>query len=283
MNFQPFSLNIKGRLVEFQRPAVMGILNVTPDSFYAGSRAMSSLELTARVNRLLAEGADIIDIGGCSTRPGAGEVDEPEEMRRVQAGLEAVRSVDSGVLVSVDTYRSGVARMAVERWGADIINDISGGSLDGDMFATVAALKVPYVLMHMRGTPATMQTLTEYADVTADVVAELSASVHRLELAGVSDIIVDPGFGFAKTLDQNYELMRHLPQVASMLEKPLLVGVSRKSMVTRLLNVTPDEALAGTVALNTYALLNGASVLRVHDVAAARHAVEVVARLSLTV
>lgn len=280
MKFRPFSLNLKGRLAEYDHPAVMGILNVTPDSFYAGSRVTGTVELHRRVENMLAQGADIIDVGGYSSRPGADDVSPEEEMARVRRGVEAIRRVSADVPVSVDTFRADVARHAVLDWGADIVNDISGGALDSGMFSTVAELKVPYILMHMRGTPATMQTMTDYEDVTADVVAELSGLMHQLELDGVADIIIDPGFGFAKTLDQNYELMRHLPQMAQLLGKPVLVGISRKSMITKLLSVTADEALPGTVALNTFALLNGASVLRVHDVEAAVQAVRIVSRLS---
>lgn len=280
MKFRLFSLNLKGRLTEYDHPAVMGILNVTPDSFYAGSRVTGTVELHRRVERMLAQGADIIDVGGYSSRPGADDVSPEEEMARVRRGVEAIRRVSADIPVSVDTFRADVARHAVLDWGADIVNDISGGAIDSGMFPTVAELKVPYVLMHMRGTPATMQTMTDYEDVTADVVAELSGLMHRLELAGVADIIIDPGFGFAKTLDQNYELMRHLPQMAQLLGKPVLVGISRKSMITKLLSVTADEALPGTVALNTFALLNGASILRVHDVEAAVQAVRIVSRLS---
>lgn len=280
MKFRPFSLNLKGRLAEYDHPAVMGILNVTPDSFYAGSRVTGTVELHRRVERMLAQGADIIDVGGYSSRPGADDVSPEEEMARVRRGVEAIRRVSADIPVSVDTFRADVARHAVLDWGADIVNDISGGAIDSRMFPTVAELKVPYILMHMRGTPATMQTMTDYEDVTADVVAELSGLMHQLELAGVADIIIDPGFGFAKTLDQNYELMRHLPQMAQLLGKPVLVGISRKSMITKLLSVTADEALPGTVALNTFALLNGASILRVHDVDAAVQAVRIVSRLS---
>lgn len=280
MKFRPFSLNIRGRVAEYTRPAVMGILNVTPDSFYAGSRVAGAADMHRRIEQMLAQGADIIDVGGYSSRPGADEVSTEEEMARVRRGVEAIRSVSADIPVSVDTFRASVARSAVLDWGADIINDISGGAIDSQMFPTVAELKVPYILMHMRGTPATMQTMTEYEDVTADVVAELSGLMHQLELAGVADVIIDPGFGFAKTLDQNYELMNHLPQLARLLDKPVLVGISRKSMITKLLSVTSDDALPGTVALNTFALLNGASVLRVHDVEAAVHAVKIVSRLS---
>ena len=239
-----------------------------------------TVELHRRVERMLAQGADIIDVGGYSSRPGADDVSPEEEMARVRRGVEAIRRVSADIPVSVDTFRADVARRAVLDWGADIVNDISGGALDSGMFSTVAELKVPYILMHMRGTPATMQTMTDYEDVTADVVAELSGLMHQLELDGVADIIIDPGFGFAKTLDQNYELMRHLPQLAQLLGKPVLVGISRKSMITKLLSVTADEVLPGTVALNTFALLNGASILRVHDVEAAVQAVRIVSRLS---
>lgn len=272
---QPFSLNIKGKLHEFRQPAVMGILNVTPDSFYSGSQAFNTSAIELRVQQIIAEGADIIDIGGYSSRPGAAEVPETEEMRRLQAGIEIVRSFNKNIPVSIDTFRASVARKAIEDWGVDIINDISGGSLDNEMFDAVAELNVPYILMHMRGTPRTMQSHTGYTDVTAEVIAELSRPLHELTLRGVSDIIIDPGFGFAKTLEQNYRLFNNLPHIISMLGRPVLVGISRKSMITRLCGITPDQALPGTIALNTIAALNGASILRVHDVAATRQAIAV--------
>lgn len=253
----------------------MGILNVTPDSFYSGSQAFNTSAIKLRVQQIIAEGADIIDIGGYSSRPGAAEVPETEEMRRLQAGIEIVRSFDKNIPVSIDTFRASVARKAIEDWGADIINDISGGSLDNEMFDAVAELNVPYILMHMRGTPRTMQSHTDYTDVTAEVIAELSRPLHELTLRGVSDIIIDPGFGFAKTLEQNYRLFNNLPHIISMLGRPVLVGISRKSMITRLCGITPDQALPGTIALNTIAALNGASILRVHDVAATRQAIAV--------
>ncbi len=272
---QPFSLNITGKLHEFRQPAVMGILNVTPDSFYSVSQAFNTSAIELRVQQIIAEGADIIDIGGYSSRPGAAEVPETEEMRRLQAGIEIVRSFNKNIPVSIDTFRASVARKAIEDWGADIINDISGGSLDNEMFDAVAELNVPYILMHMRGTPRTMQSHTGYTDVTAEVIAELSRPLHELTLRGVNDIIIDPGFGFAKTLEQNYRLFNNLPHIISMLGRPVLVGISRKSMITRLCGITPDQALPGTIALNTIAALNGASILRVHDVAATRQAIAV--------
>lgn len=271
----PFTLNIGGEIRRYTRPQVMGILNVTPDSFYAGSHNGSDAEVCARVERMAAEGADFIDVGGYSSRPGAAEVTVEEEMRRVRAGVTAAKRLAPQLPVSVDTFRATVARMAVEECGADIVNDISGGALDEGMFSEVARLRVPYILMHMRGTPATMQTMTEYTDVTTEVIAELRKPLRRLTEAGVGDIIIDSGFGFAKTLDQNYDLMRHLPDIIRVFGRPVLVGVSRKSMITRLCGITPEEALPGTLALDTAALLWGAAFVRVHDVGAAVQAMKV--------
>ena len=279
---KPFSLNIKGSLREFDSPVVMGILNVTPDSFYAGSHAFDHQAIEHRVQEIIAQGADIIDIGGYSSRPGADEVSEAEEMQRIERGLAIIRDFDKSIPVSVDTFRAAVARRAIEEWGADIVNDISGGMADPAMFDTVAGLRAPYILMHMRGTPKTMQSLTGYNDVTADVVAELSKPLYRLMLKGVADVIIDPGFGFAKTTGQNYELFNNLDKIAELLERPLLVGISRKSMITRICGITPDEALPGTIALNTAAIMKGASIIRVHDVAAARQAVTVLSELTKT-
>lgn len=277
--FKPFSLNIHGRLIEYDRPAVMGIINVTPDSFYAGSRTKAD-EIGRRVRSMIDDGADMIDIGAYSSRPGAAEVSEAEEIDRLSEGMAALREAAPDVVVSVDTFRASVAKAAIEQMGADIVNDISGGDLDGRMFETVAYLRVPYILMHMRGTPADMQTLTEYPDgVTAEVLRDLSVKLRTLRLAGVSDVIVDPGFGFAKTLEQNYRLMADLPMFAEMLDAPVLVGVSRKSMVTRALGVTAKDALNGTTVLNTIALLGGAQILRVHDVKACAEAVRIVSML----
>ncbi len=277
--FKPFSLNIHGRLIEYDRPAVMGIINVTPDSFYAGSRVNVD-EIGRRVRDMMGDGADMIDIGGYSSRPGAAAVSETEEIDRLAAGIAALREVSPDIVVSVDTFRASVAKVAIEQMGADIINDISGGDLDDRMFKTVATLNVPYILMHMRGTPADMQTLTDYPDgVTAEVLRDLSVKLRKLRLAGVNDVIVDPGFGFAKTLEQNYRLMADLPMFAELLDAPVLVGISRKSMVTRCLGVPASDALNGTTALNTIALLKGAQILRVHDVKACAEAVRIVSML----
>lgn len=271
--FHPFTLNIRSRLVEFTRPAVMGILNVTPDSFYSESRCVSDAQIKNRVSKLLESGADMIDIGGYSSRPGADDVSVEEETARVVKGVALTREISPDAIISVDTFRASVARKAIEA-GADIINDISGGNLDSDMFATVAALKVPYILMHTRGTPQTMSGLTDYDDVTADVIAELSEKVNRLSLMGVNDVIIDPGFGFGKTVEQNYELLRGLSALHCF-QRPLLVGVSRKSMIYKPLGLTPAESLNGTTVINTLSLAQGASILRVHDAAQAVEAVKI--------
>lgn len=273
----PFSLNIKGRLMTYERPAVMAVVNLTPDSFYAASRTLGDdSRLADTVRRAVDEGADMIDCGAYSSRPGADDVSDDEETRRLSHGLEVIRRVAPDAIVSVDTFRASVARRAVCDFGADIINDISGGTLDEAMFDTVAELGVPYVLMHMRGTPATMQSLTDYdGNVTAAVIADLAAKADRLSQAGVCDIIIDPGFGFSKTLEQNYRLLADL-EAFKLLGRPLLVGVSRKSMATRLLGISADEALNATTVINTLAVERGASILRVHDVKACREAVSII-------
>lgn len=273
----PFSLNIKGRLMTYERPAVMAVVNLTPDSFYAASRTLGDdSRLADTVRRAVDEGADMVDCGAYSSRPGADDVSDDEETRRLSHGLEVIRRVAPDAIVSVDTFRASVARRAVCDFGADIINDISGGTLDEAMFDTVAELGVPYVLMHMRGTPATMQSLTDYdGNVTAAVIADLAAKADRLAQAGVCDIIIDPGFGFSKTLEQNYRLLADL-EAFKLLGRPLLVGVSRKSMATRLLGISADEALNATTVINTLAVERGASILRVHDVKACREAVSII-------
>ena len=271
--FQPFSLNLKGELVEITRPQVMGILNVTPDSFYSGSRSFDANAIGLRIDEMIAEGVDIIDLGAYSSRPGADEVSPQEEMNRLEMGMELLRKKSVTAPISIDTFRADVAKFAIESLGADIINDISAGLLDDAMIDTIARLKVPYIAMHMRGTPSTMSSLTNYNDITADVIYELSERINRLTLAGVNDIIIDPGFGFAKTLEQNYELLRNL-ELLHELGYPLLVGISRKSMIYKALHTTPDAAVNGTTVLNTMALQAGAAILRVHDVKAAHEAIK---------
>lgn len=276
--FKPYSLNLHGRLVEIDRPWVMGIVNVTPDSFYSGSRATDELTLVERVHRLIAEGADVLDIGACSTRPGSQSVDAHGEMERLQWALRIIRREAPDVILSVDTYRADVARRCVEEWDVEMINDISGGTLDDDMFAMVAQLQVPYVLMHMRGTPDTMSSLTDYDNVTADVLEWMARRIDELRQLGVADVIADPGFGFAKTVEQNFELLNGL-EAFHALNAPLLVGVSRKRMIYTPLDCTADEALNGTTIVNTLALERGAHILRVHDVRAAVEAVKLVSMM----
>ena len=255
----------------------MGILNVTPDSFYADSRRQGVAEIESRVRQMMDEGVDMIDIGGYSTRPGATEVFTAEEIERLREGMTVIRKVAPEIPVSVDTFRSEVARAAVEEMGADIVNDISAGQLDHAMIPTVAQLGVPYIMMHMRGTPSTMQQMTQYEgdDVTAAVIGELTRPLAEARQAGICDIVLDPGFGFAKTLDQNYSLLAHLRDFIEIMKLPTLVGVSRKSMLTKLLNINPEQALNATTAVNMIALQAGASILRVHDVVACRQAVDI--------
>lgn len=266
------TINIKGDLFPLDRPVVMGILNVTPDSFFAGSRKRTEAEIAMRIEEILAQGGDWIDIGGYSSRPDATPVTADEEMRRLELGLEILRHDYPSVPVSVDTFRADVARCCVEKYGVAMINDISAGELDPEMFRTVADLKVPYIMMHMRGTPQTKDSLTDYTNLMDEIMLYFAEKVRQLRLMGVSDLILDPGFGFSKTLEQNYELMAHLREFG-IFDLPILVGISRKRMIYQLLGGTPEESLNGTTALHTCALLNGADILRVHDV---KEAVEVV-------
>lgn len=272
-SFKTYSLNLRGRLVTIERPWVMGIVNVTPDSFYSGSRATDEQTLVGRVRQMLDEGADVLDVGACSTRPGSESVSAQGEMERLEWALGIIRRIAPEAILSVDTYRADVARRCVEEWGVDIINDISGGTIDQAMFKTVVALRVPYVLMHMRGTPETMSTLTEYDDVAADVLEWMARRIDELRQMGVADVIVDPGFGFAKTLEQNYRLLSCLDAFHA-LDAPLLVGVSRKRMIYTPLECDAEHALNGTTVINSLALERGAHILRVHDVRAAVEAVK---------
>ena len=271
-----YTINVNGTLMDFATPRVMGIVNVTPDSFFAGSRTRTEADIARRVEQLVAEGADILDVGGYSSRPGADDVSPEEERERLRLGLGVIRRVAPEAVVSVDTFRADVARMCVEEYGAALVNDISGGELDAEMFPTVARLGVPYVLMHMQGTPQTMQDRPQYNNVLRDVFLYFARKVQQLRDLGQKDILLDPGFGFGKTLEDNYALLAHLEEFSSVFGLPVLVGVSRKSMITRLLGITPAEALNGTTVLNTLCLQKGASVLRVHDVRPAVEAVRLV-------
>lgn len=256
----------------------MGILNATPDSFFAGSRKQTETEIQLRVQQILEEGADIIDVGAYSTRPGAAEVTLEEEWQRLAPALQIVRREAPSALISIDTFRAEIAKRCVEELGASIVNDISGGDADAQMFETVAALRVPYILMHCQGTPQTMQLSPQYKNVTAEIMTDLSRKVRRLRELGMRDIVLDPGFGFGKTLDHNYELLRHLDDFR-VFHLPVLVGVSRKSMITRALGITADEALNGTTALHAFSVMKGANILRVHDVKAAVEVVKLYERM----
>ncbi|MFT2007105.1 dihydropteroate synthase [Pontibacter sp. 13R65] len=266
------TLNCNGKILSLDRPQVMGILNVTPDSFYAGSRLRSLDEVIKKAEKMLSDGAGILDLGGYSSRPGAADISVQEELERVVPAVKAITKAFPEAIISVDTFRAAVAEAAVES-GAAIVNDISGGNLDEAMFDTVARLQVPYVLMHMRGTPKTMSSLTTYNDLVLDVLDELQQKITTLTAAGVKDIILDPGFGFAKTVDQNFELLNRL-QEFNMLELPLLVGLSRKSMTYKFLGIDQSEALPGTIVLNTLALTQGTDILRVHDVKEAKQTID---------
>lgn len=276
--FIPYTINVNGRLLMLDEPKVMGILNLSEDSFYASVSAPTREKVFSRVEKILAEGADIIDVGACSTRPGSHGVTLEEEMRLLRMALPIVRELSPEAVISADTYRADVATMCVEEYGVSMINDISAGEMDNRMFDAIARLRVPYIIMHMQGTPDTMQVNPQYTDVVDDVVRYLARRVNELHDRGVADVIVDPGFGFGKTLEHNYQLMSRLEEL-HLLESPLLVGVSRKSMVYRQLGVTPDEALNGTTALNTVALMKGAHILRVHDVKACRECIQIVEKL----
>lgn len=257
----------------------MGIMNVTPDSFYTGSRAQTEDSIRARILEIVSEGGDIIDLGAYSTRPGADEISEAEEKARLEKALRILSNEYPQLIYSVDTWRSNIARWVVEEYGAGIINDISGGSLDKDMFKIVTELQVPYILMHMRGTPQTMQTQTDYTDVGLGVLDFFIQKSEELRALGLHDLILDPGFGFAKTLEQNYTLMNYIPRFIEATGLPLLVGISRKSMIYKLLGIDSNESLNGTSILNTHALLSGAKILRVHDVRAAVEAVKLTEEL----
>lgn len=262
--FEPFSITVRGRLVTFRRPAVMGILNITPDSFYDGGRYGDAAAMLAQARRLLAEGADIIDVGAASSRPGA-ELPPPEvEAQRLMEAVSLIRSELPEAIVSVDTCYSLPARTAVEA-GADIVNDISGGQFDEAMFRTVAELQVPYILMHNRGLPGVMQQMTGYDDIVGDLTRYFSERLDTLYRLGVKDVWIDPGFGFAKSVEENYELLHRLDELTALFREPLLTALSRKSMIYKRLGTTPDKALTGTVALDAIALEKGSRLLRVHD------------------
>lgn len=265
-------MKLNNKHIDFSSPRVMTIVNVTPDSFYDGSRSFTEEEIEHHVARAIDEGADMLDVGGYSSRPNADDVAIDEEIARVGRAMKVIRRVCPEMVVSIDTFRAEVVRRIVSEWGDCIVNDISAGELDPEMITTVARLGLPYVAMHMRGTPTTMQSMTDYSDIVEEVRTYFVQKISDLRKAGIEDIVIDPGFGFAKTLEQNYQLMNDLHRLGD-LGAPMLVGISRKSMIYKLLNTTPAEALNGTTALHLEALRQGAKILRVHDT---REAVEVV-------
>lgn len=267
------SIRLGNQLMTFETPKIMGILNLTPDSFFDGGQHQSEDLALAHAEKLLIEGADILDIGAYSSRPGAKEISPQEELDRAIPIIESIHKHFPKAILSIDTFRADVAKACVDA-GVHIINDISGGTLDPEMFTTVATLQVPYILMHMRGTPATMQKLTDYDDVVNDVAVSLGKSIAKLRQLGVKDIILDPGYGFAKTIDQNYDLLLRINEL-HYFGLPLLGGISRKSMLYKKINSTADQVLPGTIALNTLLLERGAQLLRVHDVKEAKQLIEI--------
>lgn len=272
------TINCKGKLIDFSTPRVMGILNITPDSFFDGGSYKNETEIVQQVEKMLTDGATFIDVGGYSSKPEAKHISEKEELQRVVSIIELLVTHFPEIIISIDTFRSTVAKKAIET-GAALINDISGGKMDVNMFKTVAELQVPYVIMHMLGTPQNMQQNPQYDDVTKDVISFFAEQIHQLHQLKVNDILIDVGFGFGKTIAHNYELLKNLALFKSV-DAPILVGISRKSMLYRPLEITPKTALNATTSANTIALLNGANILRVHDVKEAMEAVKIVMQLS---
>jgi dihydropteroate synthase len=275
---KPRYINTGGKLLDLEIPKVMGILNITPDSFYKGSRYNTEEDILRAATRMLEDGADILDIGGFSSRPGAKDITAEEESIRVLKAIKLISRNFPEAIISVDTFRADIAREAVVGCGAHLINDISGGDADSKMFLTVEKLNVPYILMHMKGDPRTMQNKPVYDDVVADILKWFGERIFKLQNAGLKDIIIDPGFGFGKTMDHNFDLLRRLGDF-SITGLPVIVGISRKSMIWKTLNISVDEALNGTTALNAIALFNGADILRVHDVKEAVQTVKLLQKI----
>ncbi len=273
------TIKIKGELINFSVPKIMGILNVTPDSFYDGGKYNSEKKILNQVEKMISSGADIIDVGGYSSRPGAKEVSTENELSRVIPIIQLISKGFPNIIISVDTFRSTVADQAVNS-GAHMINDISGGNLDSNMFKTVSKLDVPYILMHMRGSPKNMMNNTNYDDILKEIKNYFSERISKARLEGVNDIIIDPGFGFSKTKEQNYKLMNRL-EFLKEFKTPIIVGISRKSMIYKTLDTTPDKALNGSTILHTISLLKGANILRTHDVLEAVECVKIIRQLNL--
>jgi dihydropteroate synthase len=273
------TLNLHGKLIDLSDPKVMGILNITPDSFYQGSRFSNPSNILKQTEKMLTEGADFIDVGGYSARPGGTDIPEEEELQRVLPVIQLIKKEFPDAIISVDTFRSEVAKQAVLN-GASLVNDISAGDLDSKMLEVMASLKVPYVAMHMRGTPQTMTQHSSYENLIKNITDYFHQKIEQLKRKGIKDIIIDPGFGFAKTIDQNFQLLNQL-NYFQVLEKPILVGLSRKSMIWKTLKTTPENALNGTTAIHAVALIKGASILRVHDVKEAMETITLTNRLAL--
>ena len=274
-----YTLNCNGKLIDLTTPKVMGIINVTPDSFYDGGITVTDEGIISQARKMLSEGATFLDVGGYSSRPGATEVSETKELKRVIPAIEKLTTEFPEAIISVDTFRSAVAKEAIQT-GAAMVNDISGGRMDLEMYSTIAQLQIPYILMHMRGSPQSMSAQTDYQNVTREVLLYFSERIALARKAGIDDIIADPGFGFSKTREQNFELLKEL-DLFSQLEIPFLIGISRKSMIYKTLKVTPDEALNGTTALHAIALLRGASIIRVHDVKEAVECITLIENLKV--
>ena len=272
------TINLRGKLMNLSVPKIMGILNITPDSFYDGGKYNSADKIKIQIEKMIISGADIIDIGGYSSRPGAKDISIEDELNRVIPAIEILKQKFPETIVSIDTFRSRVAREAIIS-GADIVNDISGGNLDPDMFETVSKYKVPYILMHMRGSPENMMNKTDYENVTKDVCKYFSERIDKAKSFGINDIIIDPGFGFSKTTQQNYELFNNL-EFFKEFQRPIIVGISRKSMIYKILNTTPEKALNGSSVLHTISLMKGANILRTHDVKEALECVKIVGQLN---
>lgn len=275
---KPKYINVGGKLLDLEIPKVMGILNITPDSFYKHSRFNTDEEILKAAVRMMEEGADILDVGGYSSRPGAVNITQEEEGKRVLRAIKLIRRELPEAIISIDTFRADLAKEAVVECGAHIVNDISGGDADTEMFSVIEKLNVPYIMMHMKGDPLTMQKNPVYEDIVADILSWFGERIFRLQSVGVKDIIIDPGFGFGKTADHNFDLLRRLSDF-SIAGLPLLVGVSRKSMIWKTLEISADEALNGTTALNAIALVNGADILRVHDVKEAVQTIKLIKKL----
>lgn len=275
--FKKKSINCDGKLLKLDEPIVMGILNLTPDSFFDGGKHREDAAIVHHVKQLLNDGAKIIDIGGYSSRPGAKEVSEKEELERIIPTIKLLKQEFDELIISVDTFRASVVTQAIKN-GASIVNDISAGNMDTKMFDVISEMKVPYMMMHMQGTPQTMQQNPTYKNVTEEVMRFFSKKLERLYKMGVNDVIIDPGFGFGKTIEHNYQLLNNL-EYFNLFDLPILVGFSRKSMITKVLNIKPEEALNGTTALNAIALTKGANILRVHDVKEAKQTIELLNKL----